>query len=49
MTDLEIARQTPLAPIEDVACKMGLPADDLERYGKYIAKIPLLSSWDVCL
>ena len=41
MTDLEIARQTPLAPIEDVACKMGLPADDLERYGKYIAKIPL--------
>ena len=41
MTDLDIARQTPLAPIEDVARKMGLPADDLERYGKHIAKIPL--------
>ncbi len=41
MTDLDIARQTPLAPIEDVAHKMGLPADDLEHYGKYIAKIPL--------
>lgn len=41
MTDLEIARQTTLARIEDVAQKMDIPAEELEHYGKYIAKLPL--------
>ncbi len=40
MTDLEIAHATKLLPIEDVAATIGIDADSLERYGKYIAKLP---------
>ena len=40
-TDIEIARSTPLLPIGQVAASMGIPADDIETYGKYIAKLPL--------
>lgn len=40
-TDIEIARATPLKPIDEVAAQMGIPADALEHYGKYIAKLPL--------
>lgn len=39
--DIEIAHSTPLLPIEEVAARMDIPADALERYGKYIAKLPL--------
>lgn len=41
MTDLEIARNTTLLPIEQVAASIGLPADKLEHYGKHVAKLPL--------
>ncbi len=41
MTDIEIAKQVTLAPIADIASKLGIPADDLELYGKYKAKLPL--------
>ncbi len=41
MTDIEIAHATKLKPIEEVAATMGIGADDLEHYGKYIAKLPL--------
>lgn len=41
MTDIEIAHATELKPIEEVAATMGIGADDLEHYGKYIAKLPL--------
>ena len=41
MTDIEIARSTPLLPIAEVAQQLGVSADHLEQYGKHIAKLPL--------
>lgn len=41
MTDIEIAKQVTLAPITEIASKLGIEADDLELYGKYKAKLPL--------
>ena len=41
MTDLEIAHATKLAHIDDVAAHMGIVPDELEHYGKHIAKLPL--------
>ncbi len=38
-TDIEIARETKLEPIADVAKKIGVPEDALEQYGKYKAKL----------
>lgn len=40
-TDLEIAHSTRLDRIEDVAARMGIAADELEHYGKHVAKLPL--------
>ncbi len=39
-TDIEIARECQLAPIEEVARKINVPLDALEHYGKHIAKVP---------
>lgn len=39
-TDLEIARQAQMEPIGQIAEKIGIPADRLECYGHYKAKIP---------
>src|SRR5690606_15057949 len=39
--DLEIAKQTPLKHIIQIATKLGLEPDDIEMYGKYKAKLPL--------
>lgn len=41
MTDIEIAHATPLKPIAEVAQSIGISADDIENYGKHIAKVPL--------
>ena len=38
-TDLEIAQECVMEPIEKVASKIGIPADSLEQYGKYKAKL----------
>ena len=40
-TELEIARECKLERIEKIADKIGLPSEDLENYGKSIAKVPL--------
>ena len=40
-TDIEIAHETELERIDNVAAKIGIATDDLEHYGKYIAKLPL--------
>ena len=40
-TELEIVRECKLERIEKIAEKIGLPSEDLENYGKYIAKVPL--------
>lgn len=40
-SDLEIARAAALAPIAEIADSAGVPADRLEPYGRYVAKIDL--------
>ncbi|MCI9063451.1 MAG: formate--tetrahydrofolate ligase [Clostridia bacterium] len=39
MTDIEIARNTKLKPINEIAEKVGIENEELEQYGKYKAKI----------
>ncbi len=38
-TDIEIAQEYKIRPIDEIAAKIGLTQDDLEHYGKYKAKI----------
>ena len=38
-SDIEIAQECTMAPITEVAGKLGIEADELELYGKYKAKI----------
>lgn len=40
-SDIEIARSIELERIEKIASRYGIPTDELENYGKYIAKVPL--------
>ena len=40
-TDLEIARDTKLRPIQEVAADMGVPSEFVELRGKEMAKISL--------
>ncbi|MBY0122680.1 formate--tetrahydrofolate ligase [Bacillus sp. S/N-304-OC-R1] len=38
-SDIEIAQQSPMKPITEIAEKIGLHEDDLELFGKYKAKL----------
>ena len=38
-TDIEIARETKLKPIADIASQLGIPEEKVEPYGRYAAKI----------
>ncbi|MEM4724646.1 MAG: formate--tetrahydrofolate ligase [Candidatus Hadarchaeum sp.] len=40
-SDLEIAQEATLEPILDIAAKIDLTPDDIELYGKYVAKVHL--------
>lgn len=40
-SDIEIARETPLKPIKDIALGLGINEEVMEPYGRYIAKLPL--------
>ena len=40
-TDIQIARETPLKPIAQVAESLGVSAEIIEPYGRYAAKLPL--------
>jgi formate--tetrahydrofolate ligase len=40
-TDLEIARAAKMRPIVEIGAKLGIPADALEPYGRFKAKIGL--------
>ncbi len=40
-TDLEIAQNAPIRPIQEIAAKLGISSDDIEQYGRYKAKLPL--------
>lgn len=39
LTDIEIAQQAHMLPIEEIAQKLGITRDELEFYGKYKAKL----------
>ena len=40
-TDIEIARNVELTKIKQIACGVGIPVDEIENYGRYIAKVPV--------
>lgn len=40
-SDIEIARETPLRPISEIAESVGMDTEKLQPYGKYIAKVDL--------
>ena len=40
-TDIQIAQETELSHIKEIAKKINIQEDDLEYYGKYKAKLPL--------
>ena len=40
-SDIQIARETPLKKVKDVAEKIGVPREEVQNYGPYMAKIPL--------
>ena len=44
-TDMQIAQEAVMAPIQDVAAKLDITADELELYGKYKAKLST-ELWD---
>ncbi|MBQ2039872.1 MAG: formate--tetrahydrofolate ligase, partial [Thermoguttaceae bacterium] len=46
-SDIEIARNTQLRPITEIAAKLGIPEDALENYGKYKAKVSLEKIKDI--
>jgi len=39
-SDIEIARSTELKKIKQVAESISIPREEVENYGRYIAKIP---------
>ena len=39
-TDIQIARETPLRKIKGLAEEWGVPREEVQNYGKYIAKLP---------
>lgn len=41
LTDIEISNQTQLLPIGQIAAKLNIKEEDLEPYGRFIAKLPL--------
>lgn len=41
LSDLEIAQNTKMKPIVEIAEKIGIKENELELYGKYKAKVPL--------
>ena len=38
-TDIQIAQEAVMQPIQEVAASLGIAADELELYGKYKAKL----------
>ncbi|MFV8815812.1 formate--tetrahydrofolate ligase, partial [Aerococcus urinaeequi] len=40
LADIQIAQQNELAPISEIAEKIGFNVDDIDLYGKYKAKVP---------
>ena len=40
-SDIQIARETPLEKVKDVAESIGIPREEVQNYGRYMAKIPV--------
>lgn len=40
-SDIEIARESSLVKIKSIATGIGIPREEVQNYGKYIAKIPI--------
>ena len=40
-SDIEIARETDLRKIKEVATTFGIPREEVQNYGRYIAKVPI--------
>ena len=40
-TDIQIARECQLEHINDIASKLGIAPEELEPYGRYMAKVPI--------
>ena len=40
-SDIEIARETDLRKIKEVATMLGIPREEVQNYGRYIAKVPI--------
>ena len=47
MSDIEIAQQSTMLPIEEVAAKLGIAPENLEHYGHYKAKVDIHSLKDM--
>lgn len=41
LSDIEIAQKAELKPITEIGASIGIPAEDLENYGPYKAKVSL--------
>jgi len=41
LTDIQIAQAAELRPIEEIAARVGLRADEIQPYGRFKAKVPL--------
>lgn len=40
-SDIEIARESSLHKVKEIASGLGIPREEVQNYGRYIAKIPL--------
>ena len=40
-SDIEIARETDLRKIKEVATTLGIPREEVQNYGRYVAKVPI--------
>ena len=40
-TDIQIARECELKPIGDIASQLGIALEEIEPYGRYMAKVPV--------
>ena len=45
-SDIEIAREVSLRKIKEIATGLGIPREEVQNYGRYIAKIPIHLSDD---
>ena len=40
-SDIEIARETDLRKIKEVATTLGIPREEVQNYGRYSCKVPI--------